>query len=377
LNDAFLWSGPAAEEGYNTDPSGYQITNNTFYAAGELHSYLQVAAASRGTINRQPKWDTWEMSNNLAGPSATYPVIGDGTVGPTTTFAAYMSNALLKNNGFPGVPTAACTGTNTCTGNIDTAWVNPFFNSSQGIFTIKSGNLYAKAGTDGYDLGVNFSKLPFIKNIKVNSKLSQIQNTTPTISANTVALLEFDLSAPNQDAGSTQPCVLEVSSSQNLQNDLNTYNVVNAINPTFFKQGDSTTGANPLLHLPVVANAHVSWPIGLDGTVTGDDGLPHNLRLTAGTTYYGRLQCYGDSEQFAFTTAASASTATTFTVSQKVPVAYDTYRIEYGSSAALGSHVDATPDGTSHIASAVIPIAANSFVYWRPLYRASGVTYYT
>lgn len=365
MSDASFWSGYAAEESHSYDPSGYIIDHNTFFSPVQLHNYLGVSAIAYGTNTRQPKWNTWSMTNNLAGPDALYSVVGDGTTGNLdATMLAYMSSSSLKNNGFPGIGTGSCTGTNTCSGNVATTWSDPFVNSSTGLFVVKPGTVYSGVGTDGYNLGADFAKLPLIKNLR-------------TTVAQKIALLDFDLSAPIQDAGSTQPCVLEVSSSQNLQTDLDTYTVINELNPAYFKQGDSTTGANPLLPLPVTVNAHVSWPIGLNATVTGDDSVSHDLRLTAGTAYYGRLMCYGDTQQFTFTTASSAGSATSFSVSQKVPVAYDTLRIEYGSSAALGSTVDATPDGSTRIATASVPITANAYVYWRPLFRASGVTLYT
>jgi len=360
------WKATAAEEGYNFNPTGYTNTHNTLYSASTAGKWLDFNSSQGWTFHLQPKWNLLDWSNNLAGPSATYPVAGQSTTGNLDlTFSTYMSNASFKNNGLPGVSTSTCTGTNTCSGNIATAWADPFVNSTAGLFVVKPGNAtYGKAATDGYDVGANFAALPLIKNLR-------------TTVAQRVALLEFDLSGPIQLAGSTQPCVLEVSTSRNLHSDLNTYTVINALRPDYFYRPDSTTGANPLLPLPVVSNGHVFWPIGFNGSVVGDDTVSHDLSLAAATLYYGRVQCYGDTQLFSFTTAASATSAIAFDVSQKVAAAYDIYRIAYGASTAFGSTVDATPNGGTRIATATVPMVANTFVYWRPLFRASGSTLYT
>jgi len=173
-----------------------------------------------------------------------------------------------------------------------------------GTFAIAPGTPLSGAGYQGTDVGVDYDQLPLISNLTVTSQASS-------------ASLGFDLAAPVQDAGATQPCVLEVSQSENLRSYLGPYMVIDDLNPAYFKQADASNRNNPLL-LPVTTNGlpgprrrqshgHVTWPVGRNTVVMGDDGASHNLALTSNTQYWGRLMCYGDTQQFTFTSTSSDS----------------------------------------------------------------------
>jgi hypothetical protein len=274
-----------------------------------------------------------------------------------------MSNASLKNNGFPGVSTSACAGSNTCSGNIASAWSDPFAASSQGILKMWPGTIYSQADTTQNDIGVNFDRLPLITSLNVNP-------------ASMSALLEFDLSGPIADAGSAQPCVLEVSSSRNLHSDLDTYTVINDLNPTFFQQPDTSARTNAKLLPVLIANRHVSWPIGQEATVLGDDDTDHDLRLLPATVYYGRLMCYGDTQWFTFATAPTPSSSVSYPVAARLkiqaPVGTTIVRVSYGVSSALGSSAD-FPAGTD----VSVPLVPGALMYYKLQYLSGAAITYT
>lgn len=286
----------AAEEGFVSDSATYTTDHNTAYSSvGIFRSFFTFNEVNNATIYRQTLWDTWIATNNLFGPGAQYPFIGSGTAGNTDlTLSTYTTNSQVKNNGAPGMGAGACTGTNTCTGNISTAWASsPYVDALRGDFTVKPTSVYYNAGLDVKSLGADPATLPIIKYPYVTLKTN-------------AAELNVDLSPPIADALNTQPCVLEVSTSRNLISDLNTYSVVPTLDPTFFKQADSSAASNPLLaNAASMSGSHLVFPIGKNASsVLGDDGLTHDLRLTAGTVYYYRLMCYGDTIMGSFTSAS-------------------------------------------------------------------------
>lgn len=168
------------------------------------------------------------------------------------------------------------------------------------------------AGYLGTNMGVDPTLLPAITSLTV----------TPL--ANT-AMLQFTLNGPINAAGSTQPCMLEVSPQQNLRSYIGSsatvlpYTTTNDLNPAYFKQPDQSNRTNPLLPAVSVVGSTVTWQIGLAATVTGDDGNPHDLRLTPLTPYWGRLMCYGDTQNFSFvTTSLTAQTSVMFVGASKI-----------------------------------------------------------
>ena len=125
-------------------------------------------------------------------------------------------------------------------------------------------------------------------------------------------------------------CVVEVTTSQNLHSGLGTYTAVNALNPAYFKLADSSLNTNPLTPSPVQLNGFLQFPIGINATVTGDDGVSHNLALTPSTLYYGRIQCHGDTQQFTFTTASSDSAEVSFAINSELAEGAATATVYYG-----------------------------------------------
>lgn len=246
------------------NPTGYTIDHNTVYNPnGTVGSFLFI----NSTSPIQPVFNLSTITNNLWGTIAlnSLPFAGDGTVNTSTTTNAYFTNTNVKNNGIPsGTNGPGGTGGNTISGNIYTAWSDPFGGlAPSGIFNIQPSSPYYHAGTDGASLGADFTQLPMVTGISVNGDI-----------------LQFTTNTQNNDVKNTQPCVLEVSTSSNLQTDLGTYSVVADLDPTI------TPGADNSLKASVTQVGNVTtWPIS---------------GLTNGTTYYGRLQCYGDMEMFSF-----------------------------------------------------------------------------
>ena len=358
------WTFTCGEESFAVDCAAYILDHNTLYAGATIDTYLGFAAVGNATLSRQPLWQSMQLTNNLAGPGATYSVVGDGTTGNLDlTMSTYTGNSSLKNNGMPGVSTSACTGSNTCSGNIGSTWSDPFASSRQGIFKVRPGMIYSKAATSQNDIGVSFDQLPLITSVKVNS-------------TSKAGLLEFDLSGPIADSGNTQPCVLEVSSSRNLHSDLNTYTVTNDLNPTFFQQPDTSARANTKLLPVLVANRHVSWPIGQEAAVLGDDGQTHDLRLLPSTVYYGRLMCYGDTEWFTFSTAPISSSSVRYPLTANLrigaPPGTTIVRLSYGPSSALGASVD-FPTGTN----VSLPLTSGALTYYKLQYLSGSQILYT
>jgi hypothetical protein len=192
-------------------------------------------------------------------------------------------------------------------------------------------------------------------------------------------LLEFDLSVPIGDAGATQPCTLEVSTSRNLHSDLGTYNVVNDLNPAFFRQPDTSARTNTALLATAVTGRHVYWAIGQNATVTGDDGVGHSLALAAGTRFYGRLMCYGDTQWFTFGTGSGLSTSVQYPLSATLQVGTKagttSVRLQYGTTPALGSSTDFTLN-TSGTASVALPLMNGNPTYYKLQFlNGSAVTY--
>jgi len=365
-----------AETDYAENPSDYVFDHNTLYSPfGLAHAAFVYFGGNQCPTNcatsGQPKLAASAITNNLYGKSASGgngPFSGDGAGSIGATANAYMVSSLVKNNGLPGAAVgAACAGGNTCSGNITTAWADPFAGmASYGIFKLAPGSAYTRAGTDLRDVGVNFDHLPLISGLKVNAGV-------------TAALLEFDLTAPIADAGATQPCILEVSSNRNLQSDLGSYTVVNDLNPAFFRQPDSSARSNAALPAVVVNGGHVYWPIGQNATVTGDDGAGHSLALAAGTNFYGRLMCYGDSKSFTFQTASGLSDSVQYPLTATLQVGTTAgstgVRLQYGTTPALGSSADflLNGSGTGQIA---LPLQNGRATYYRLQFlNGSTVTY--
>jgi len=366
-----------AETDYAEAPVDYVFDHNTVYSPFGLARAAFVyfdgnACPNNCATSGQPKLTSSAMTNNLYGQSASGgngPFSGDGASSIGATVNAYMASSSVKNNGLPGATVGpACSGGSTCSGNLTNTWVDPFAGlASKGIFKLAPGSAYTRNGTDLRDVGVDFDRLPQISSLKVTAGV-------------TAALLEFDLTAAILDAGATQPCILEVSSNRNLHSDLGSYTVVNDLNPAFFQRPDTSARTNPALLAVVVNGRHVYWPVGQNATVTGDDGAGHSLALAAGTTYYGRLMCYGDSQWFTFQTGSGLGTSVQYPLAATLQVGTTAgttgVRLQYGATPALGSTADFTLNG-SGVATVALPLANGSPTYYRLLFLNGATVTYT
>lgn len=352
----------------NRAPLNYVMDHNTLYNPnGWGGAYVAVGGTQcnpgMGTCStsNNPPFTGGAITNNIFGVSSTGgggPFSGDGTNSIIDTVNSYFVTTNVKNNVFPGATLGAnsVTGGNTVSGNILTAWLDPFGGlARKGIFKLMPGGVYSGDGTDGRDVGADFDRLPLISDVKVTAGV-------------TAALLEFDLTVPIIDAGATQPCVLEVSSDRNLQSDLGSYTVVNDLNPVFFKQPDTSARSNAVLPTVVMSGRHVYWPIGQNATVTGDDGVGHSLALAAGATYYGRVMCYGDSQWFIFETESGLGSSVRYPLSATLQVGTTAgtsgVRLQYGPTSAMGSTANFTPSGDG-TASVALPLVNGSPTYYK------------
>ncbi len=363
----------AGEFPYNPSifiPTGYSIDHNTLYNPNGFEGSFVYLNSTQNAL--QLKFDSSAITNNLFGISSAGgngPFAGDGTVSTITTANAYFTNSNILNNAIPGGSNGGTTasGGNVVSGNIYSSWSDPFGGlASQGIFKLTPGGTYNGGGADQRDMGLDFDRLPQITGLKVTAGV-------------TAALLEFDLTVPIGDAGATQPCILEVSTSRNLHSDLGAYTVVNDLNPAFFRQPDTSARTNAALLATVVTGRHVYWPIGQNATVTGDDGVGHSLALAAGTRFYGRLMCYGDNQWFTFQTGSGLSTSVQYPLSATLQVGTTAgttgVRLQYGTTPALGGSADFTlnASGTANVA---LPLANGNPTYYKVQFlNGSTVTY--
>ena len=366
----FLLSG--GDFNYAVGPSGFTYDHNTFYYPTGMAGGAFVYLVSDQTAI-QPKFDVSAITNNLFGASSSGgngPFSGDGTGDAISTTNTYFTNSNIKNNAIPGgSQSGSASAGNTVSGNIYTAWSDPFAGlaPSEGIFKVAPGGTYSRVGIDLRDLGVDFDELPKISSLKVSAGV-------------TAALLEFDLTAPVGDAGGTQPCTLEVSSNRNLHSDLGSYTVVNDLNPAFFRQPDTSARINLALPAVVVNGRHVYWPLGQNTTVTGDDGASHNLALAAGTTFYGRLMCYGDGQWFTFQTGSGLSDSAQYPLVATLQVGTTAgttgVRLQYGATPALGSTANFTLNG-SGTASVALPLVNGRPTYYELQFLNGATVTYT
>lgn len=351
---------------HNTFRNGNNITTTTAHMLnfnGTGYCYTMVRG-STFTNNVFP------LSSDPINGSVPYYYgpLGARTYSGTNNLAIFdnvVDSALVASNYFPNAPATGCV-YSTCSNNKSTASTAPYLPNTDKIPSSAS-DLHRTA-YDGSDMGVNEGLLPQIKNLHV------------TASA-TTALLEADLSGPIQDAANTQPVFLEISATTATQNG---YTVtcldsqicdpqagdVADLNPNYFIGAAHSNRTNALLLRPVIANGHLSWPIGQNSTVTGDDGIPHNLALAPSTTYAVWISAYGDTQYFTFTTAAATSGVSAVPMKFTPPSGVASVRVDYGATAALGSNVTASVSGG--IASLTVPVTAGQHIYTQVTYKDGG-----
>jgi hypothetical protein len=366
-----------AETDYALNPSDYVFDHNTAYTPFGLAHGAFVYFDSNQCPNHcgtsgQPKLDSSAITNNLFGQSASGgngPFSGDGAGSISDAANSYMANSVVRNNGLPGASAGpGCASGNLCSGNITAAWGDPFAGlAAGGIFKLAPASAYTGAGSDGRDVGADFDRLPQITGLKVTAGV-------------TAALLEFDLTAAIGGADAAQPCILEVSPNRNLQSDLGTYTVVNDLNPVFFQRPDTSARTNSALLAVVVNGRHVYWPVGQNITVTGDDGAGHDLALAAGTMYYGRLMCNGDTQWFTFLTGSGSNDSVRYPLAAIVKTGTTPgttgVRLQYGTNPALGSVAVFPLDG-SGMASVGLPLMNGTPTYYSLQFLNGSTATYT
>lgn len=258
---------------------------------------------------------------------------------------------LLTNNYLPSVIDGACQ-TAVCRANQTTGDVV----FQPGTARLNTSSPLARAAHDGTDIGADYDSLPLIRNLKV----------TP---ASTSALLEFELASPIADALNTQPCVLEVSPDENLKSMLGSYTVTNDLNPAFFLQADASTRGGSLNPVLMTGN-RLQWPLGGNRTVTDDNGSPQDLSYRPGTSYWGRLMCYGDTAWFQFKTTGASPGAASLAVPVEQIEGAGEIRIEYGATPDLDQLFIAANAPQS--GAIEFPVAAGGPLYVRVSYWDAG-----
>ena len=220
----------AAEADDSWAPTGYTFDHNTFYnplgRANGAFVYAQgTSCPSCANPSLQPKFTGSAVTNNLFGVSAAGgngPFSGDGVNNTIDTVNQYFASSNIKNNAIPGGTNGSnpVTGGNAVSGNQYQAWSDPFGGlANSGTFTVVPSSPYYHAGTDAASLGADFTALPLITNLAVAP-------------SSTTASLTFTVAAGINDIKATQPMVLEVSTSRNLQSDLGTYSTIASLDPT-------------------------------------------------------------------------------------------------------------------------------------------------
>lgn len=350
-----------ASEGYlfehNTHDYRYTPTSTSFiFTANTQSSSVDTWTA---------KWTGLKILSNIF-PASQYGVTADGLYGQQTkVFQNYIASDLVLSNNHMYSSSASpisCYAGQTCTGLITghSPDRSNYLDADTGNYKVKPGSEWAKAGTDGHDLGADYDKLPLIKNARVVARAN-------------AAVLEYDVSAVNDKI----PQVLEVSAATQtlpkagggtqwypcLASTLCPYVVLPSLDPTLFQQPDSSERTNSKL-LPVVHEGlHRSWPICWTGTANDDrTGAARNFACAANTTYYYRLMAGGDTVTGSFTTGAAGSVNSLARVIRRItpPSGTTTVRLNYGDSPAVGNHVEATPDADGGV-SIDVPISEPLF----------------
>jgi hypothetical protein len=114
--------------------------------------------------------------------------------------------------------------------------------------------------------------------------------------------------------------------------------------------------------------------------VTGDDGVSHSLALATGTTFYGRLMCYGDSQWFTFQTGSGLMTSVQYPLAAALQVGTTAgatgVRLQYGPTPVLGSTADFSLNG-SGTASVSLPLINGSPTYYKIQFLTGATVIYT
>ena len=287
---------------------GLIFEHNTHYnIAADKPAYLFDLTSNphEGGVNSAIAVVSGARINNNLFPDTTWGWTGAGWFGASRQAinTIFGTDLVMQNNqqtaDNKSFADTDCKDGRKCSGNITTVPYDPanFVDAAKGNYRVRPGTPWAKAGTDGKDLGADIEKLPLLNNVKVKAGARE-------------ATIDFDLSAVNASI----PVVLEVSSTRAtfgkqwypcLPSTLCPYTVVPSLDPTLFKQPDSSERTNAKLP-PVAKNGlHRSWPVCWSQRINDDrTGAARDLSCEPNTTYYYRIMAGGDTVWGSFTTTA-------------------------------------------------------------------------
>jgi hypothetical protein len=122
---------------------GIKIDHNTGFQAGTL--VVADGAPSPGFV----------FTNNIS-PANEYGIFGSGQGPGNTSIATYFPGSTFSKNVIPGAPEASYPENNFYPASLDDVG---FVNAGGGDYHLKSDSPYAKAATDGRDVGADIDAL--------------------------------------------------------------------------------------------------------------------------------------------------------------------------------------------------------------------------
>ena len=242
-----------------------------------------------------------KYNNNLVLPSTGGMAPADWQLRASDSVASQY--LYIPANGFYMYPSnyAACPYGNRQCKNPDTFFDYPnlavnigFRDDKKNGFDVLPASIFHNAGSDAKDTGADTRNVTAIQDLTI----------TPT---DVAAWFRFKLTGPICHL----PAQIEVSANSTLTSDLGTYTVVNAVNPTMFMRSDSDR-VNPRATPSGCARMFM---VGENVSVTDDNSVSRDLRLTPSTTYYYRLSVGGSQERGQFTTKAPVTPPASWVVS--------------------------------------------------------------
>jgi hypothetical protein len=298
-----------------TPPSGYYLTFGTLIDTAGSTCLVTHHTTVPGDTQNPPPDSTRMMlmdgalqaaaftyKDNLE-PGSAFPWkasgygSGEGSVNARFSSGTFRNSTMttMASTDWDGCTTVTCTALLYPSGAQWDAnymqWVNP----STHDYTLGPSSPYITASSTGGPIGVDMTAL---------ARISGVGVTPSTYTAS----LTFTMSAPINAATSTQPCILEVSSSSNLITQAGTYTVINALNPTMFTRQDSSAVSSVYSQVGSTG----TWQIGVNDSALDVNGVLRNRALAPSTTYYYRVMCYGDTTTGSFTTTSAGTPATYF-----------------------------------------------------------------
>lgn len=300
--------------GANISPADRLAGGYTFDALGRMN-LNSMLTYNRSAGDSTPAFYTGQFSNNLLLPAAgvgmVYPpywsVGTDGMTGTTNVVASQLlNNAVNGAYAFTTDYSTCPIGNRLCANpaaffGYPQTYTPQFRNEAKNGFTVTPASIYHNTGADGRDVGTDMRSVAAIQDLTV----------TPT---DVAAWFRFVLPG----AICQLPAQIEVSSDPHLTNDLGTYTVVNAINPTMFIRSDS----DQVNIRSTPAGCSRMMMIGDNTSATDDNAVSRDLRLAPSTIYYYRLSAGGAMERGSFTTTGAATPPASWPVNYATPTSH-------------------------------------------------------